>query len=99
MSGGNVGGLSRRVSELGEIVWQTPLFALVLHEIRVGRALALRYTELSRSGDFSELSLSPSVCLLTHLPGVNRVFSLFQIKVRKFPVFGKDHCRSSSYSV
>lgn len=92
-------GLSRRVSELGEKVWQTHCFALVLHEIRVGRALAPSYTELSRSGDFSGLLLSLSVCPLIHLLGVNRVFSLFQMKVWKFPVFGKHHCRSSSYSL
>ena len=76
-----------------------PLFALVLHEIRVGRALALRYTELSRFGDFSGSLLSPGVCPLTPLLGINRVFSLFLMKVLKFPAFGKHHCRSSSYSL
>lgn len=69
-------GLSRRVSELGKIVWRTPLFCLVLHEIRVGRALTLRYTELSRSGDFSGSLLSPSVCPLTPLLGINSFPSL-----------------------
>lgn len=87
------------MSELGKIVWRTPLFCLVLHEIRVGRALALRYTELSRSGDFSGSLLSPSVCSLTPLLGINRVFSLFLMKVLKFPAFGKHHCRSSSCSL
>lgn len=54
------------MSELGKKVWQNHCFALVLHEIRVSRASALSYTELTRSGDFSGLLLAPSVHPLTH---------------------------------